>query len=242
QRSEPDDHDRPEQLPHGLRSARLNKEQAEEDRHGNRQDVGFEHVRADAQALDRAQYRNRGRHDSIAVKQRRAEKAEADHHRPRPESRLRPVWNQRHQRQDAALALVIRAQDEDQVFDRDDEHQGPEDQGQDADDVLSSGGDAVGGIEALAKRVERARADVAVNNAEGAERQEREPAPLWAGRWRTHTLTIVYQLGERRERREGLKTKSPVHPRTTTFAETPALEDVGGETYSIRVRDWSRTS
>ena len=53
------------------------------------------------------------------------------------------------------------------VLDRDDQHERPENQRQQADDVGLRDGDAVLGIEALAERVQRAGADVAEDYAEG---------------------------------------------------------------------------
>ena len=47
----------------------------------------------------------------------------------------RDALRQRHQRQDAALAAVVGAHDQHHVFHRDDQHERPEDQRQDAQDL-----------------------------------------------------------------------------------------------------------
>ena len=93
----------------------------------------------------------------------------------RPRSAERAL-RQRHQRQRAALAVVVGAQQDHDVFERDDDDQRPEDQRQDAEHRLArrraAGADR--GQHRLAKRVERAGADVAVDDADAAERQRPE--------------------------------------------------------------------
>ena len=80
--------------------------------------------------------------------------------------------HQRQQREDAALAVVVGPHDEDQVLDRDDDDQRPEDQRQHAEDVgRASTAMRVRAVEALAQRVQRAGADVAVDDAERREDQ-----------------------------------------------------------------------
>jgi hypothetical protein len=78
--------------------------------------------------------------------------------------------------EDAALAVVVGAQDEDAVLDRDDEDERPEDERQHAEDVGGRRGDGVRAVEALAQRVERAGADVPVDDAERGQRKNGEVA------------------------------------------------------------------
>ena len=56
----------------------------------------------------------------------------------------------------------------------DDQRQRPEDQRQHAEHVVARRRDAVRAVETLAQRVERARADVAVDDAERAEGEQAE--------------------------------------------------------------------
>src|SRR5581483_9598568 len=84
--------------------------------------------------------------------------------------------HERHQREDASLSAVVGAHDEDEILERDDDRQRPEDQREDADDVLASRRYAMVWIEALTQRVQRARADVAVDHSQRRER-EREEIP-----------------------------------------------------------------
>ena len=93
-------------------------------------------------------------------------------HRAASALAARVLGHQRHQREDAAFALVVRAHDEDQVLDRNQQRERPEDQRQDAEDVLARGRDAVRAVKTLTQRVQRTGADVAVDDAEGTERQK----------------------------------------------------------------------
>jgi hypothetical protein len=78
---------------------------------------------------------------------------------------------QRHQRERAALALVVGAQQDENVFECDDDDQRPQDHRKNAEHV---GRAAAGCIDGLAQRVERARADVAIDNTDAADRQGEE--------------------------------------------------------------------
>jgi hypothetical protein len=83
------------------------------------------------------------------------------------------------QRQNAAFAIVIGAQNEDDVFERDHRHQRPEDQRHHPKDIGSSRRGMAGGIQGDRKGVERARADIAEHDAKRGEREE--PAAPFMG-------------------------------------------------------------
>ncbi len=79
------------------------------------------------------------------------------------------VRGQGQQREHAALAFAVGPHDKEDVFDRDAEQQGPENQRQNAVDVMLRGSDGVVivlDVKALLERVERAGADVAKDDAE----------------------------------------------------------------------------
>ena len=78
--------------------------------------------------------------------------------------------------------MIVGPQHEDEVLERDDDDQCPEDQRQDAEDVVVRRGDRVRAMKALADRVERARADVAVDDAERGEREHDESPAVRRGR------------------------------------------------------------
>ena len=90
----------------------------------------------DLQALDRAEHRDRRRDHAVAVEQRGAEDAEQRCSTRRSRAVVhRCVRRQRDQRQDAAFAVVVGAHDEQDVLERDDDRQRPEDQRQHAEHV-----------------------------------------------------------------------------------------------------------
>src|SRR5262249_1309957 len=86
---------------------------------------------------------------------------------------------QRHQCEDAALALIVDRHGDQHVFDRGDQEQGPDHERQHAEQLLGTGV-AVEIFEDGLQRVERARADVAEHDAERAERTDRKRAMMAA--------------------------------------------------------------
>ena len=79
---EPSDHDRPEQSADTVRAVLLDREDANDDRHGDRDHVGLEQRRGHLEALDRAEHGDRRRDHAVAVEQSGAE--DAQEHQPRP--------------------------------------------------------------------------------------------------------------------------------------------------------------
>ena len=127
--------------------------------------------------FDRGKHRQRRRDDGIAVEQRRADDAEqrddagglAD-----PADRAR---GQRHQRQRAALAVIVGAQQDEHVFQGDDDEQRPQDQ-RHARRARCRASSRLAvrvrrGDHRLAQRVKRAGADIAIDDTDTAQ----EPAP-----------------------------------------------------------------
>ena len=175
---EPDDHDRAEQAADAVRAVALDQR-----RDPTRMTTvigttyALEQRRRDLEPLDRAEDGDRRRDHAVAVEQRGAEDAEQ---RRAPTSAARRPFaggrEQRGQREDAAFALVVGAHDDGDVLDRDDEQQRVDDQRQHAEDVLVRRRHGVRAEEALAHRVERAGADVAVDDAERRERERKQCA------------------------------------------------------------------
>src|SRR5262249_38567768 len=130
---EPGEHDRAEQAADARGAAVLHREQRDQDRQRQRQDEVVERRRDELEALHGGKHGNRRRDDAVAIEQRRARDAKQDQNR-----NLRTVGNfldQRQQRKDSAFAVVVGAQDEDDVFERYHRHQRPEDQRDDPKDV-----------------------------------------------------------------------------------------------------------
>ena len=82
---------------------------------------------------------------------------------------------ERHEREHAAFALVVGAQQDEHVFQRDDEQQRPDDQRQHAEHGLAAGkARRLRGVHGFPERVQRARADVAVDDADRADDERRK--------------------------------------------------------------------
>ena len=172
---EPHEHDRTEHGAEARRPPALDEEEADEDCDGKGQHERLEDGGGNLEALHRAQDRDGRRDHAIAVEERGAEKSQRhdDVARLAPPSGARRM-GQGHEGEDPPFSPVVGAEDEDEVLDRDDEDEGPEDQREHAQDVGRRDGDGVGAVKTLPHRVERARPDVAVHDAEGAQGEGEE--------------------------------------------------------------------
>ena len=115
--------DRAEHRARAPRCRRCTRKSATRIDERDRHDVVLERGRRDVETLHRAEHRDGRRDDAVAVEQRRAEQPERDQQRaPAPlASAMLALQHEREQREDAALAAVVGAQDEDEVLDDDDE-------------------------------------------------------------------------------------------------------------------------
>ena len=127
-RHEPDQHDRAEQGRDFGGAARLHREQHEQDDDRQRHDIFVERRRRDIDAFDRGQHRQCRRDDGIAIEQRRADDAEQRDDAGGLADAADGARGQRHQRERAALPVVVGAQQDHDVFQRDDDEQRPQDQ------------------------------------------------------------------------------------------------------------------
>ena len=173
---EPDQRDWAEERGDPRGAAALDPEEAAQDQHGDRQDVGAEMRRDEFQPLDRREDGDRRRDGGIAVEERGAGDAEGEDDPGAPPDR---ALGQGKQRERAAFAVVVGAEDEHHVLERDDEDERPDEQRDDADDLGLGQPVAPGRPERLAKRVERAGADVAVDDPDRAE--DERPETGWVG-------------------------------------------------------------
>ena len=169
ERAEPDHHDRPERRRDPRRAAALHREQHDQNENRQRHHIMLERRRAELEALDRRQHRNRRRDHGIADEHRGADDAQRQQW---PASSSQRALTERHQRQRASLAVVVGAQQQQHVFCRDDDQERPQDQRQHPEhdgsrDRLALGG----GGDRLAERVERRRSDIAKNHANASQRQ-----------------------------------------------------------------------
>ena len=230
-RDEPDHHHRSEETRHPRRSSALPREQADQDGNGQRHDVVLERGRDELQSFDRRQHGNRRRDHRVAQEHGSADDAEQEDQRGAPPECAR---RQRGQGQRAALPVVVGPQQQQHVFDRDHDDQRPQDQRQHAEHDVA--GDRPGfdrRDHRHAKRVKRARADVAVDDADAAERQRPQAR-----------FVLKYAIGSRRGRAgrglfvrylgHGAGSVSTHRKRGAPYITTHPLATCPGETSSTR--------
>ena len=173
QHAEIGQHDRAEQLAHLLGAARLQREQAHEDRDRGGHDPRFEPGDDILQALGRREHRDRRGDHAVTIEQRGGEHPE-QHQRRGPPGRIGGAADQRQQRQAPALALVVGAGDGEDVLDGHHHHHRPEHQAQHPVDMRGVRRDtrrAVVRGEGFAEGVKRAGADIAEHHADRADRE-----------------------------------------------------------------------
>ena len=165
---EPDQHHRAEEARDPRGAAALHREQHDQDDDGERQHVVLHRRRREFEALHRRQHRDRRRDHRVAEEHRRADDAEQQQVAAPAER----AGGERGQRQRAALAVVVGAQQHQHVFDRHHDHQRPHDQRQHAEHRVARHRTGFGRRQHRdAEGVERACADVAIDHADAAERQ-----------------------------------------------------------------------
>ena len=174
QHGEPEQHDGAKQPADPRGAAALDHEHADQDHDGDRQHVGGKQRRHGLEPFDGAQHRDGGGDHAIAVEHGGAEDAKQDEPAPAAHGDAPQRRGQGSQREDAAFAVVVGAQDKGHVFERDHDEQRPEDEREHAEHVVRRGLDGVVAGEALAQRIERRRADVAVDHAQGSNGQQRK--------------------------------------------------------------------
>jgi hypothetical protein len=128
ERGKPQHHDGSEQPAHFFRTAPLDGKQHHDDtqRHGNHRarQIGIQ----DLQALDSAEHGNGRRDQRVAIEQRRSQHSQR-HRATRPRlGGAKTLLDQSHEREDAALACVVRSHDDGQVLHTHDDGQCPEHQ------------------------------------------------------------------------------------------------------------------
>jgi hypothetical protein len=171
--------DRAEPAAHRRRAAALHGEQRAQHHERDRHHVGLEDGRHELEALDRREHRDRGRDRGVGVEQRRAGDREAERQRRAPAER---ALEQGQQAQRAALAPVVEPGQEEDVLDRDDDDERPEQERHHAQHLGPV--EPVRGrvVERLAQRVERARADVPVDDTHGTQAQRQQARAVGGGR------------------------------------------------------------
>ena len=130
--------------------------------------IGASAGRVDLETFDSAEYRNRRRDHAVAIEQCGPDQADDEQRGAPAPGRRMPDVKQREQRDDAALAVIVGAQDQNGVFERDDQDDRPEDHRHDAHHGFGRGRPAC--LDGLLQPIKRAGADIAVDNTECGKR------------------------------------------------------------------------
>src|SRR5262249_41300962 len=102
-------------LPHSGCAIGLEKEKRDQNRDRHRHHIGIEKRGRDMQSFDRAQDRDRRSDHPVGVEERRAKEAKDKHELSAPND----FADQGGESENAAFATIVRAQNKDQIFDRD---------------------------------------------------------------------------------------------------------------------------
>src|SRR4029078_10028616 len=182
-RTEPHDHDRPEDPPYSRRTVTLEDEQHDENDDRDDPDHVIQRRGSNLQSFHRAQHGDGWGDHSIAIQQGGSEQSERNKYPPAVAFLPRP--DQRQKRENPALAAGVGLHDAHDVLEGDDEIEGPEDERENAEDVVVGEGNAMGPGETLLERVQRTGADVAVDDPKSGERERgKRPSPGRRAAWR----------------------------------------------------------
>ncbi len=170
--NEPRCRKRPENRGDFARAKALNGEKPHQDEQRQRNHGLVEAGRNDLQALNRRKHGNCRGNQRIAVEQRGTDDAQAQHQRL--VARCHRFACQRHDGEGSTLALVVCAKDKTDILHCNDQCQRPEDDRKDADHFHFRGRAVMRyRSQRFAKRIERAGADIAVNDSNGPERKSK---------------------------------------------------------------------
>ena len=122
--------------------------------------------RRDPEPFDRAQHRYRRGQHGVPVEERRPENAETEHEPAVFFNHPVPGNKERQEGEDAPLPVVVRAHNIGRIFQRDNNYQGPENQGENPEYILVYDFEAVLVRKTFAEGVERARPYVTENDTE----------------------------------------------------------------------------
>ena len=139
----------------------------------------------DGGSLDRRQDGDGRRDHAVPVEQRSSEQTDQQEQPSAAPHDGVLADRERRQREDAPLAIVVRARDERQVLDGDHDDERPEHQREQTQDVRLADPNVVRSLERIAEREEGIRPDIAVHHAERSDGKRRRPHPRdrsWGGR------------------------------------------------------------
>ena len=218
QHAKPDCHHRAEESADLGRAVLLEHEQPGQnhDRDGNHHVLELR--RHHLQTFDGRQHRDSRRDHAIAVKHGRAEYPGQHDPAGALGLALRFVQRQGDQRHHAALAAVVGAQNEYDVFERDDDHQRPENHRQTAKHVgFSQRNRVIAGKEFL-EGVQRTRADIPIHHAQRTQDEQLQARLVLMGRQgvrrccrHTHSQPLKQNVERNQLVRTGCRRPDPPH-------------------------------
>src|ERR1044071_6759005 len=132
---EPDEYDGTKDQPHARRAVTLKQKQPDQNCDCNWNQVRIKDRRCDPEPFNGAQHRDRRRNHAIPVQKGRPKQPP---HYQQPMASLRRGTDRRDERSESkypALALIIRPQDEDKIFDRNHYYERPQDEREDSKHV-----------------------------------------------------------------------------------------------------------
>ena len=174
---EPDQQDRPEDTADPRRALVLNGEQPGEQQHGQRYDRTRQSRRGGVQTLHRSQHADRRGDEAVAEQQPCAEHQEWQEI---PSAAFAEPMQQAIECKHAAFAVILRPQHQNGVFDRHDQRQRPDDQGNCPQDRFGCRRPGGNGAEDLVQGIKGRGADIAIDHAKRPDRQGGKAAA-----WRT---------------------------------------------------------
>ena len=151
----------------------LHHKQTQQHHQGDGNDEAVQGRRYHLQTLHGGQHRDGRRDHAIAIKQAGPKNAHQQQHLAQFRTVLHRLRGQRQHRHKPAFAMVVGAQHQCHVLDGHDDGEGPEEDGEDAVDVVGREGH-MARAKNLFHGVQDAGSDVAVDNADGAERERRK--------------------------------------------------------------------
>ena len=169
----PHQRDGAKKLADAARAALLHGKQAKQHHQRDRDHVVLEVVRHHLQPLHRRQHRDGRGDNAIAIEQRGAKNTHAQEHAAQLGLVFDGLGGQGQHGDEAALAVVVGAQHQHHVLQRDDDREGPEKDGEDAVDVRGRERH-MAGPEHLLDGIQHAGADIAIHNTDGAQRERCE--------------------------------------------------------------------
>ena len=172
--AEPQNHNRAEHLADDRGAMPLHEKKPDQDQAGQWNDVSGRGIGSHIEPFNGRKHGNGRSNDPVTVQEGGARGTQHSEHCP-----SFPIFFQRSlqagkERKDTAFAFVVGLHDENNILQTNHKHQRPEDQRKDAENIDWRGRDAMAAGKALLDGVQRAGADIAINNPQGGQSKMRD--------------------------------------------------------------------